>query len=256
MQTVKTTKKEGYAIVQLNRGKVNAINHQMVNEIRETIKSLEGDDTINGVILTGIPNFFSAGLDVIELYDYDESKMREFAIAFGMMHVELVRFTKPMVCAINGHSPAGGTVIALAADYRIMAEGEKYTIGLNEVAVNIQISQNLVEAYGFWIGKSLAHRYALEGKLLNGKEAVSCGLVNELVPAEALLPKAEEKIQQYIAAHPQIIRKTKSKLRKAWLDNVNDNSVEELEEFLSLWWDPVVRGRMKVFVDRLAGRGA
>ena len=251
MQTIQLTRKENYAILQLNRGKVNALNHLMVNEIREAVRDLEADPSVGGVILTGIPHFFSAGLDVIELYQYDAAKMKEFLIDFGSMHIELVRFTKPLICAINGHSPAGGTVIAIAADYRIMAEGEKYTIGLNEVAVNIQISQNLVEAYSFWIGKGKAHRFVMDGKLLNGEEALACGLVDEVVAADQLLPLAEKKMQQYLQAHPEIMKNTKAKLRASWLERLEQFGERDLEQTIQLWWDPEIRARMKAFVDRL-----
>jgi len=251
MDTIKLTRKENYAIVQLNRGKVNAINHQLVNELRATFQELLIDEEVGGVILTGIPRFFSAGLDVIELYAYDEQKMRSFMTDFGLLHIEMAKFPKPLICAITGYSPAGGTVFAITADYRIMAAGEKYTIGLNEVAVNIQISNNLVEAYGFWIGKGLAHRYILEGKLLGVQEALSVGLVDEVVEASEVLAKAEEKMRHFLKALPVILHATKAKLRKTWLSKINDDSAEDFKQSLDIWWQPETRKRMKMFVDRL-----
>jgi len=254
MDTIQLTRKENYAIVQLNRGKVNAINHQMVNELRSVFKELLVDDKVGGVILTGIPRFFSAGLDVIELYQYDEQQIRSFMTDFGMLHIEMAKFPKPLICGITGYSPAGGTVLAITADYRIMTEGEKYTMGLNEVAVNIQISNNLIEAYGFWIGKGLAHRYVLEGKLLNVQEALAVGLVDEVVEASQVLAKAEEKMKHYLKALPVILHATKAKLRKSWLDKINDNSAEDFEQSLQIWWQPETRRRMKMFVERLTNK--
>ena len=251
MEYINITKKNNYAIVQLNRRKVNAINHQVVNEIREAFSNLNSDNEVAGVIMTGIPRFFSAGLDVIELYQYDEDKMRAFMTDFGNMHIELVRFPKPFVCTINGYSPAGGTVIAIAADHRIMVEDDKYTIGLNEVAVNIQISHNIISAYSFWIGKGLAHRYLLSGKLLNVKEALACGLIDELVSEEQLLAKAEEKMKSYLMAHPMIFQNTKSKLRHDWISGLEKYDQEDLEQALQTWWKPEVRKRMEYFIKRL-----
>ncbi|MFT5166523.1 MAG: 3,2-trans-enoyl-CoA isomerase [Saprospiraceae bacterium] len=248
MKYLNITKKEGYAIVQMNRAKANALNHDMVEEIRETFRSIASDDNVRGVILTGIPNFFSAGLDLIELYDYDSAKMESFFISFGAMHIEMARFKKPMVAAITGHSPAGGTVLAVAADYRIMADGEKFSIGLNEVAVNIQISDNLIEAYSFWIGKGNAHRYVMEGKLLNAQEALQCGLVNEVCPAEEVLEKAEQKMQHYLKADNEILINTKAKLRKSWLDNLSTDDARELEQASQVWWKPEVRAKMKAYI--------
>lgn len=254
MKYIKQTKKEGYVIVQLLRGKVNALNHDMVEEIRDTFRDLGSDDSVRGVILTGIPKIFSAGLDLIELYSYDEAKMEAFFISFGSMHLELVRFKKPLIAAINGHSPAGGTVIALAADYRIMADGDRFAIGLNEVAVNIQVTDNLIEAYSFWIGRGNAHRYILEGKLLNVKEALSCGLVHEVCDPMEVLSRAEKKMQHYLKANNDILINTKAKLRRSWLDNLTTDAAADLEESNRVWWSQEVREKMGMYVHYLANK--
>ncbi|MBQ4822548.1 enoyl-CoA hydratase/isomerase family protein [Aquimarina sp. MMG016] len=251
MQTVHIERKHNYAIVKLNRGKVNAINHQMTKEIRQAFTDLEGDDSVKGVIITGIPHFFSAGLDVIELFSYDELKMKEFFNDFGGMYIQLAKFTKPMISAITGHSPAGGCVIAITSDYRIMAEGEKYTIGLNEVAVNIQISSNLIRGYAFWLGEGLANQYLLDGKLLNTKEALNSSLVNEVCVLDEVLPKAEAKMKQYLRADEEIFKNTKYKLRKPWLDCMETDPTVDLEQAIALWWKPEIRAKMKAFVDSL-----
>jgi len=254
METLQITKKNDYAIIKMNRGKVNALNQQMVTDIRTAFRNFEADDSVRGVILTGIPNIFSAGLDLIELYKYDEEQIRNFFIAFGSMHIEMVQFSKPFICAITGHSPAGGAVLAIAADYRVMAQGEKYTIGLNEVAVNIQISQNLVEAYAFWIGKRKAHQCVLEGKLLHVDEALNCGLIDEVCPLEDVLPRAEKKMQHYLKADNDILVNTKYKTRKTWLDSLDTKSEVELQQSIDIWWKPEVRARMQMFISMLGSK--
>lgn len=249
METMKLFKKQDYVIIQLARGKANVMNALLVNELREVFDALKDDDSVRGVILAGQPNFFSAGLDLIELYDYDEAQMNDFFIAFGSMHIEMARFPKPLIAAITGYAPAGGCVMAIAADYRVMADDPKYTIGLNEVAVNIQISNNLVEAYAFWMGRGKAAQYVLEGKLLNPQEAYAAGLVSELAPLEEVLERAEKKMQHYLQADPTILRNTKYKLRKTWLDVINDDAEADLEMARAIWWKPEIRTKMKTFVD-------
>ena len=71
-------KKNEYAIVKLNRGRANPINHEMVNELRTVINRIEKDENLKGIILTGQPNFFSVGLDVIELYELNENQIKIF----------------------------------------------------------------------------------------------------------------------------------------------------------------------------------
>ncbi|MFP2994899.1 enoyl-CoA hydratase/isomerase family protein [Spongiivirga sp. MCCC 1A20706] len=251
MNTIQIEKKEHYTIVQLNRGKVNAINHEMVKELTVTFTKLENDHEVKGVILTGTPHFFSAGLDVIELYGYDEEQIEAFFKAFGQLHIQMATFKKPMICAITGHAPAGGCVFAITADYRIMAEGDKYTIGLNEVAVNIQISNNLIDAYSFWIGRGKAHEAILDGKLFKAQEALSCGLVNKVVALEEVLPMAERKMKQFLKANETILVNTKQKLRKSWLRNLETDGGKDLGEAIELWWSPEIRSKMKDFVESL-----
>ncbi|AXT55501.1 enoyl-CoA hydratase/isomerase family protein [Aquimarina sp. AD1] len=251
MQTIKVERKDDYAIVQLNRGKVNAINHQMVQEIRRAFDDLETDSSVKGVIITGTPHFFTAGLDVIELYGYDKPKMNEFFNDFGGMYIQLAKFSKPFICAITGYSPAGGCVIAITADHRIMAAGEKYTIGLNEVAVNIQISNNLIRGYSYWLGEGKANECILGGKLLSVDEALDTGLVNEVCDLEEVLPKAEAKMKQYLQADEEIFKNTKYKLRRDWLESMEEDPKVDLEQAISLWWKPEIRAKMKAFVESL-----
>lgn len=254
LTTLRLTKKNDYVILQLDRGKANVLNQTMVDELRTSIQHIEADDTIRGLIITGKPGFFSAGLDVKELYRYDKVQIRTFLEAFGKMHNELLRFPKPFISAINGHCPAGGTVIVLAADYRIMAEGEQYTIGLNEMQVNIQVTDILVKGYRFWLGAGTASTFLLEGKLASPNEALQAGLVSEVVPADQLLTRAETQMQHYLSADPDIFRITKEKIRREWLSDINDEATDELEMALDIWWKPEVRQKMGMFVAMLEAR--
>ena len=254
MKTLVLTKKENYTIVQMNRGKVNAINHEMVNELSEFFNILENDPEVKGVILTGQPHYFSAGLDLIELYQYNKNQIQEFFTAFGALYLQLVQFKKPFISAITGHSPAGGCVLAVTSDNRYMTEGDSYVIGLNEVAVNIQISQNLTEIYAFWIGEGLAHRYIMEGKLLNGKEALAAGLIDELVPLDTVLERSEKQMKRYLQANQEILMNTKKKLRKQLWDKLDLNAENSLKEATILWWKPEIRSKMKAYVESFTNK--
>lgn len=254
MNTLDVAYKDEYAIVQMNRGKVNAINFEMVQELRDIFHVFGENDEVKGVILTGQPHYFSAGLDLIELFQYDKALMTDFFVSFGALYLELVQFKKPFISAITGHSPAGGCVLAVTSDNRYMAEGDKYVIGLNEVAVNIQISQNLTEAYAFWMGQGLASKYILEGKLLSGKEALTAGLVDELVPLENVLERAEKKMQQYMKADQEILKNTKAKLRKHLWDSLDLKAENSLKEANELWWKPEIRAKMQAYVESFSNK--
>lgn len=254
MNTIELIEKEGYTIVRLNRGKANAINFEMVQELRETFQALEVTIDVKGVILTGKEHFFSAGLDLVELIQYDKPTMDDFFKAFGSLYTQMLRFKKPLIAAITGHSPAGGCVLAITCDNRYMADGEKYVIGLNEVAVNVQISQDLTACYAYWLGAGLAHRYILEGKLLNGQEAVAVGLVDELLPMDEVLPRAEKQMQRYLRADQEILVNTKAKLRKPLLDTLDSKPENAMRQAAELWWKPEIREKMLAYVESFTNK--
>ncbi len=254
MNTLKINKKGNYVVVELARGKVNAINAEMVAEIRTLFKDLDQNDTVGGVVLTGSPKIFSAGLDLIELMGYNEEQIESFLRDFGLMHVELSRFSKPFVCALTGFSPAGGTVIAITADYRVMADDPKFSLGLNEMQVNVQITRNLTEAYSFWLGRSLANQFILDGKLLNPQEAHEFHLVEEICPQSEVLVQAEAKMQQYLKADPDIFQYTKKALRQPWFDAQNLEGEEDLRQALKIWWKPEVRQRITALIESFSSK--
>lgn len=253
MKHIIVERKENYLIATLNRPKVNALNAELVMEVRRLFEEVGEDDLMKGIILTGKEGLFSAGLDVVELYNYDHEEMANFMQSFAMMYRELAAFKKVFVCAINGHCPAGGTVMAIMADYRIMCEGEKYGIGLNEVSVNVQISNFLIEVYGYWLGRSEAYRNIMGGKLLSPKQALVAGLVNKLVIEDELLAEAEKQMRKYLSFNYDIVVNTKAKLRKQWFKNA-PLDYDELDLTLKVWWSDEVRASMKMFVDMLQNK--
>ncbi len=196
-ETLTVSRKDNIITLQLNRGKANPINRQMISDLHTFFEQAANDENINGVILTGKENFFSSGLDLKQLYDMNEEEVKEFWVAFITMTKVIASFPKPLIAAITGHSPAGGCVLAVCADYRVMAEGEKYIIGLNEIPVGIVVPKVIFDLYAFWIGNKTAYQYLLEGKLVSPNKAKEIGLVDAVVSADKVLSHAEEKMEDY-----------------------------------------------------------
>jgi len=250
MNTIQVNIKEKLAVLQLDRGRSNAINAEMVSELKQMIQNIGKDDNIAGLIITGKDGFFSAGLDLIELYNYDEIKIREFWIEFLELVSIMVAFRKPMVAAISGHSPAGGCVLALCSDYRVMAEG-KYIIGLNEVPVGIIVPSTIFHLYSFWLGNAKAYRYLLEGKLMNTDEALSSGLVDELVKPESILHAAERQIRKYMQMEATTWQQSKINLRAELLEKASADQTDMLGMMLKQWWSPSTRSILKTIIQNL-----
>ena len=250
MNTIAVTIKDRLAIITLNRGKSNSLNREMVTELTDMLQNISADSNIGGVIITGKEHFFSAGLDLIELYNYNEEEAKSFWHLFLNFVAQITAFKKPLIAAINGHSPAGGCVIALACDARVMAEG-KYIIGLNEVPVGIIVPTSIFDLYSFWLGKADATRSLLAGKLFNPEEALAIGLVDEMVNHESILTAAERKARKYMAYESNTWSQSKLNIRKELIESTSADQSENLEIMLKQWWSPSTRAILKTIIDGL-----
>jgi 3,2-trans-enoyl-CoA isomerase len=250
METLQLSYQENFAIVQLNRGSSNPINLQMFLDLQQTFQDLQANDAVKGVVLTGKENFFSAGLDVIELYQYDAQKIELlFDTLFSCMRT-LLAFDKPLVASITGHSPAGGCVLAICADYRVMAQG-KYRIGLNEIPVGIIMPQYIFETYAFWLGRGKANQFILEGKLANNEEALQVGLVDAVVPAEEVLATSIAQLKKYMSFNENTWRKSKALMRSALLQHYTSFDAGLKRDLMEGWWSTETRAILGALVAQL-----
>ena len=250
MNTFKISVKDKVAVLTLDRGKANAINAEMATELTDMFNNIQADSSVGGLIITGKEDFFSAGLDLIELYDYDEAQIKEFWQVFLNLVKTATSFSKPMVAAINGHSPAGGCVLALCCDYRLMAEG-KYIIGLNEVPVGIIVPDSIFNLYAFWIGKSLAYQFLLEGKLMGTGEALKYKLVDEVVNKASILTLAERQVRKYLQFNWTTWQQSKLNMRGELIQSASKDQTEILDAILKQWWSPYSRSIMQTIITNL-----
>lgn len=222
----------------------------MVRELHDMFGNIQNDDAISGIILTGQDGFFSAGLDLIELYDYNETEIERFWNAFLDLVKAAVSFKKPLISAVSGHSPAGGCVLALCSDYRVMAEG-KYIIGLNEVPVGLIVPDSIFHLYAFWLGNARAYQFLLEGKLMGPEEARGAGLIEEIVHPASLLTAANRQMKKYLQYDRQTWQETKYNLRKELIEKSAKDQSETLSLMLKQWWSPSTRSILQTIIQNL-----
>ncbi len=249
MNTLQLTIHDHLAIITLDRGRSNPMNIEMLTELITVVNDIEADNQIGGLLITGKKNFFSSGVDLIEVYNYDKEQSKNFWVKFLELQSVLANFKKPFVTAITGHSPAGGCIIALCSDYRVMATGP-YIIGLNEVPIGIVVPDVVFHLYSFWIGKRKAYQYLLEGKLLNSEEAFKEGLVDELCAPADVFANAEKKVRAYMKLNPVTWSQSKLNLRKELSAKmVSDDKA--LNIMLEQWWSPETRLTLRKVVEKL-----
>ena len=250
MDFIKTTIENRVAHVYLDRGTSNAIDQQMLEELGQVLVDTQENPAVEGLILHGKEGFFSAGLDLIALYDYNEEEVRRFWHTFMDVVRTFIAFDKPAVAAISGHSPAGGCVLAICCDYRVMAEGD-FIIGLNEVPVGIIVPDGIFQLYSFWLGAAKAYRFLLEGLLLKPREALSAGLVDEVVDMRSIRTAAERQLRKYTQYERNAWRQSKRNMRRQLLTAFDADQEETIEAVLKQWWLPTTRSILKTIIDNL-----
>lgn len=247
-------KKEDHILqILLDRGRSNAMDVRLVNELILTLEEAERDPSIEGIVLSGKDGFFSSGLDLIELFQYNEQQMHEFWTRFMLLLRTFVSFEKPSVAAITGHSPAGGCVLALCCDYRLMAEGD-YIVGLNEVPVGIIVPESIFFLYSFWLGQRVAYRSLLEGRLFKPDEALSVGLVDEVVPFERIQTAAVRRLKTVMQFEKNAWRATKLNLRGELIRMMNQEQGTTVKQVLEQWWKPGTRDILQTIIQNLTGK--
>lgn len=250
METIQTTLTNGIQTVTLDRGKANPINHQMVLEMRALIAESNANEAVRGNLLTGKPHFFSAGLDVVELYSYDADKMLSFWKDLAGLLADLAGSPKPWVAAISGHSPAGGCVLALCCDQRIMAQGP-YKIGLNEVPVGIVVPMPIYHLYASVLGPRLSYQFLMEGRLLLPEEALACGLVDAVVEPDQVMAEAQKRLEVYLGYQDTVWRESKKLLRQPLIDQLNADFDSHFTPTITHWWSESSRSQLAAMIQKL-----
>ena len=158
--------------------------------------------------------------------------------------------TIPIVAAITGHAPAGGTVLALYCDLRVMASGD-YKVGLNEVPVGIPIPPVILAGARRLVGPRLAERLAVSGELLSPQDALDFGMIDEVVGVEKVVGRAVERCQRLLALPGEAMASTR-RLARADLVSIFEADLEpELQRVVANWWSAETQGSLRALVERL-----
>jgi 3,2-trans-enoyl-CoA isomerase len=235
--------------LRLNRPPVNALSAELIVALRQAIVAAPRDG-MRAVILSGSPGRFSGGLDIPTLLRLDEPAMASLWREFYGLLGALARSPIPTAAAITGHAPAGGTVLALFCDWRVMAEGD-YRIGLNEVQVGIQLPPILMKALRRLVGPREAEHMAVEGSLLSPEDARRIGLVDEVAPVGQVLNRALEWCQRILALPPHAMSGTRHEARSDLVALFEQDLAAELAEVIASWWMPETQKVLQALAERL-----
>ena len=239
--------------LRLARPPVNALNPALMTALREAIAQA-GRDGCGGVVLSGAPGRFSGGLDVPELLRLGRPEIGETWSLFLALMRDIATSEFPIAAAITGHSPAGGTVLAIFSDYRVMAEGP-YVIGLNEVQVGLPLPEVLFEALVRVVGPRQAERLAVLGLLVDPGEALRLGLVDEVVPPDDVVPRALGWMGELLARPALARSRTRAMARRGLHEAFDTVTPAFIDSIVEHWFSAETQAVMRTLSAKLGKRG-
>lgn len=245
----------GIRVLTLARPPVNALDPSLVGALREALDSVQTDG-VRAVVLAGGPKVFSAGLDVPTLLGLDRDAMLAFWRDFLGVASRLARCPVPVCAAIDGHSPAGGAVLALFCDHRIMARGP-FRIGLNEVEVGLPVPASIQAALRRQIGPRVAELLLVSGAMLESEQAHAVGFVDALCEPGDALNQALAWCRHLLSLPPQAMLATRAVARADLAAIFADPDGLQLHAMTDTWFSDETQTTMRGLVARLnAGRSA
>jgi enoyl-CoA hydratase/carnithine racemase len=251
-EVLKTTLRDGIAEILLSRPHGNAINQELVEALPGAFSRAEEDPAVRGILLGAEGRLFCPGLDLQELVRLDRAGMERFMLAFRRCLLRMYRSPRPVVAALGGHALAGGCVLAMTADWRVLRQDA--LIGLNEIRVGVPLP--------FWVAQLLresVHRprvgeIALLGRNYSNAEAVEAGLVHEVAAADRVREQATVRLNDFAERDPEAFAATKGYLRHAAVESIRSLDDAFAEEFLDGWFSPETRRRIDGIVESLQQR--
>ncbi len=239
--------------LRLNRPPANALSPELISAITRAVDTA-GQHGVRALLLSGSPGRFCGGLDVPLLLTLDRASVTAAWRDFYSMMCVLAACPVPLAAAITGHAPAGGTVLALFADYRIVAEGD-WKLGLNEVQVGLTLPPIIFSVLHRLIGAHQAERLAVAGLLVSPTEALRIGLVDEIVPPAQVVERAIEWCQGMIALPEAAMTATRQQARSDLTRLTEHGFANELEDIVNMWWSEETQSVLHALADRLAKKG-
>lgn len=198
----------GVAVIRMDRPPMNALNLQMQRELQQAAADVSTDESVRAVIVYGGPKVFAAGADIKEMVGMSHGDMSYAAASLHQAFTSLTQIPQPTIAAINGYALGGGCEVALCCDLRVAAEDA--TLGLPEVTLGIIPGAGGTQRLPRLIGASRAKELIFTGRFVRATEAGQIGLVNSVVPADAVLETAREWAERLARGAGLALRAAKS----------------------------------------------
>lgn len=254
MSGARIERQGGVAVLRLDKARGNAIDEPLAEELAQAAAELAKDDAVRGVLLASAhPKLFCPGLDLVALSAYDRGSLERFMTSFAVAVWALYGLAKPVVAAVNGAAVAGGCILALTADHRVLRRGAP--IGLNEVKVGVPLPWSVTVLLRATVHAPALGRIALLGRNFADADALEVGLADELADPEGFEASCLARLEEFADKDARALGTTKAWLRERVLAEMIAHETERLPAFLDGWFSPGTQERIRAAVAGLKQRG-
>lgn len=246
-QNILLTKESGYAVVQFNRPDVlNAINIQSMVELVDALETLDKDDEVRCIVLTGNEKAFAAGADIKEMAD---ASAMEMLLRDQFARWDRIRkIKKPIIAAVSGFALGGGCELMMTCDIVIASETAK--IGQPEINIGVMPGAGGTQRLTRAVGKVKAMEMVLTGKMISAEEALRWGLINKVVPVEYYLQEAKDLAKEIAGKPPVAVRLAKEAVLKSFDTTIEGGLEFERKNFYLLFASEDQKEGMKAFTEK------
>ena len=243
---IERTTVDGIVTLRLAHGKVSAMDLELLDALALAIAEIAATDA-RAVILTGTGSSFSAGVDLFRFVDGGREYAERFVPALSRTFLDLFALPKPLVVAVNGHAIAGGCILTLTGDYRLMAAGTA-RIGIPELLVGVPFPAAIIEVIRFVLPPQHVQSLMYTGRTVPPDEALRLGMIDEITDD---LAKRSSEIARHLATHPPAaFALAKRQLRDKAITRAKHYAHEFDDAVLEAWSDPTTHERIREYLAR------
>jgi len=249
LKTIEISGDDHVGLITINRPEaLNALNLEVLAELKQAVCAMEQNDDVFVVVLTGAGKAFVAGADIGQMKDLSAIEAKKFSEHGNEVFLMLEQMSKPVIAAVNGFALGGGCELALACDIRIASEKAKF--GQPEVGLGITPGFGGTQRLPRTVGVSKAKELIFSAGVIDAQEALRIGLVSRVVPAGTLMESALE-LAKIIAGRAQVaVRQSKSAVNRGMQCDIATGAAYEAEAFAVCFATADQKDAMTAFVEK------
>ncbi|MFO7792359.1 MAG: enoyl-CoA hydratase-related protein [Candidatus Saliniplasma sp.] len=243
-------KEEDIAIVKLDNPPMNAICSALLDSLENTLNSLENDEEIRAMVLTGEGKAFVAGADISEMKDMNSEEAAKFSRKGQELFQRIEDFPVPVIAAVNGYALGGGMELAMACD--LIVASERSVFGQPEVGLGVIPGFGGTQRLPHIVGSKKAKEMIFTGKKIDAEEAAKIGLANKVVDPDDLMDEVIKIAEKITKNGPLSVRYAKRAINEGnrWDVDVENPFEIEVKMFKKCFETEDQKIGMKAFLDK------